>query len=258
VLWEIKSIWQKLISEKIRLSVALGAQHSEVQKAFGADTYAAYLTTAKSDTRYANIKGNINDCIIQLSYLNGIQAPVAGASIWKWIYNTFDALIEYNIHGIKNLSLTPGIMYRRAVYDDSKYVNTTENEGFWSGRALSETKAVSVRADYKLFDQRLRLVGGGRADKFNYPAKTYFSYQLAATYKINDRNLVRVVHSKANRTPLIIDLFSNLDLTGALNANQTFLLEIRGNKNIRLLTSNLLGAGYRVKPTDNLELDLEC
>jgi iron complex outermembrane recepter protein len=241
----------------IRLSAAFGAQHSLVQKGFGTDSYAAYLTTAKSDTRYGSIKGDIKAWTVQLSYLNGTQLPLVGASIWRWDYNTLDAIVEYKITPIKNLSLTPGLVYRRAVYDDSKYVNTEIKEGLWSGKAESETKSVSLRADYKLFDQRLRLVGGGRLDKFNYPDKSYFSYQLAATYKINDRNLVRLVHSKANRTPLIIDLFSNLDITGRLNATQTFLLEVRGNKNIKLLSSNLFEAGYRIQPTDNLQFELE-
>jgi iron complex outermembrane recepter protein len=244
-------------TEKIQFSAAFGTQHSEVQKAFGTDTYSAYLTTAKSDTRYANIKGNINDCIVQLSYRNGIQSPVVGATIWKWKFNTFDAVIEYKITKIKNLTLTPGLIYRRAVYDDSKYVNTTIKEGFWSGQAESLTKAASLRADYKLFKQRLRVVAGGRADIFNYPDKTYYSYQLAATYKINERNLIRAVHSKAYRAPLLIDLFSNLDLTGRLNATQTYLLEIRGNKNIKLLSSTLFEVGYRLQPTANLKFDLE-
>lgn len=242
---------------KIRLSAAFGAQHAQVQKAFGTDSYGAYLTTAKSDTKYGNIKGDIKDWTVQLSYLNGTQSPLLGASIWRWDFNTLDAIVEYKISRIKNLSLTPGLIYRRAVYDDSKYVNTTVKEGLWSGKAESITKAFSLRADYKLFDQRLRLVGGGRIDKFNYPGKAYFSYQLAATYKIDDRNLVRIVHSKAYRTPLIIDLFSNLDITGRLNASQSFLLEIRGNKNIKLLSSSLFEAGYRIQPTDNLQFDVE-
>lgn len=244
-------------SKKIQLSAAFGAQHSEVQKAFGVDTYSAYLTTAKSDNRYANIKGNINDCMVQLSYINGTQAPVVGSTIWKWDFNTLDAVIEYKISKIKNLTLTPGLIYRRALYNDSKYVNTSIKQGFWSGRAESLTKAASLRADYKLLDQKLRLVAGGRADKFNYPDKTYFSYQLAATYKINDRHLIRVVHSKANRAPLIIDLFSNHDLTGVLPTNQTYLLEIRGNKNIKLLSSSLFEAGYRLQLTENIKFDLE-
>jgi iron complex outermembrane receptor protein len=242
---------------RIKLSAALGAQHSEVQKEFATDSYSAYLATALSDTKYWNVKGDINDWTVQVSYLYGTQSPVKGATVWKWNYNTLDAVVEYKFSGIKNLSLTPGLTYRRAVYDDSKYVNIAIKEGFWSGKAQSVTKAASLRADYKLFDQKLRLVGGARADKFNYPDKTYFSYQMAATYKINDRNLVRVVHSKAYRTPLIIDLFSNLDLTGPLNATQTYLLELRGNKNITLLSSSLFEAGYRTQPTDNLEFDLE-
>jgi iron complex outermembrane receptor protein len=241
----------------VRLSAAVGVQHAQVQKEFATDNYSAYISTASSDTRYGSIKGDIENCTIQLSYMNGKQLPLEGFSIWRWNYNTLDAVVEYKISSIKNLSLTPGVMYRRAVYDDSKYVNTAIKEGLWSGRAESITKAFSLRADYKLFDQRLRLVGGARADKFNYPGKTYFSYQLATTYRINDRNLIRLVHSKANRTPLIIDLFSNLNITGALDANSTYLLEVRGNKDIKLLTSTLFEAGYRMQPADNLEFDLE-
>lgn len=244
-------------ANNIQLSAWFGAQHAETQKVFATDSYSAYLTTAESDTRHAAIKSNIKDWTIQLSYLNGTQSPIVGGSIWKWDFNTQDALVEYKFSEIKNLTITPGLMYRRAVYNDSKYVNTDIKEGLWSGKAESITKAASLRTEYKLFNQQLRLIAGGRVDKFNYPEKTYFSYQLAATYKINEKNLVRVVHSTANRTPLLIDLFSNLDITGRLNASQTFLLEIRGNKDIRLLSSSLFEAGYRMQPIDNLTCDLE-
>jgi iron complex outermembrane recepter protein len=243
-------------AQNIRFSAAFGIQHAEVQKEFATDSYSAYISTAKADTRYASIKGDINNWLVQLSYFNGTQLPLLGLDNWRWNYNTLDALVEYKVSPIKNLDLTPGIIYRRAVYDDSKYVNTTIKEGLWSGRAESITNAFSLRADYKLLDQRLRLVGGGRADKFNYPDKFYYSYQLAATYKIDDRNMVRLVHSKAYRTPLIIDLFSNLDVTGPLGG-RTYLLQIRGNKNIKLLTSSLFEAGYRMQLADNLEFDLE-
>ena len=244
-------------ADNIQIATWFGTQHAEVQKSFATDSWSAYLATAKSDTRYAAIKGNIKDWTIQLSYLNGTQSPIDGGTIWKWDFNTQDALIEYKISAIKNLTITPGLMYRRALYDDSKYVNTEIKEGLWSGKAESITKAASLRTEYKLFNQRLRLVAGGRADRFNYPEKTYYSYQLAATYKINEKNLVRMVHSKANRTPLLIDLFSNLDITGRLNASQTYLLEIRGNKNIELLSSRMFEIGYRLQPTDNVTCDLE-
>jgi iron complex outermembrane recepter protein len=243
-------------SGRIRLSAAFGIQHAQVQREFATDSYSAYLTTGKTDSRYASIKGDINDFSVQLSYLNGTQYPLLGLSIWRWNYNTLDALVEYKISPIKNLSFTPGLIYRRAIYDDSKYVNTTIKEGLWSGRAESVTNAFSLRTDFKMFDERFRVVGGVRADKFNYPDRFYYSYQLAATYKLDDRNLIRLVHSKAYRTPLIIDLFSNLDVTGPLN-NRTYLLEIRGNKNIKLLTSSLFEAGYRMQPADNLKIDVE-
>jgi len=244
--------------EKVLFTASLGTQNSEVQKEFGADTYAANITTATSETKYADLKGSINDLNLQFSYLSGTQSPVKGANIWTWDFNTLDAVVEYNFTKIKNLSIKPGLNYRRAIYDDSKYVNVALREGFWSGKAESETQAVSLRTDYKLLNDKLRLIGCGRIDKFNLPDKSYFSYQLAATYKLNEKNILRAVQSRSNRAPLIIDLFSNLDLILPFGGpDQIAIVEVRGNQNIKLLTSDMYELGYRSRLRDNLEIDIE-
>ena len=157
--------------------------------------------------------------------------------------------------------IRPGISYRVADYNDSKYVNAATKEGLWSGDATSVTQAISLRIEYKMMDDKLRLIASGRLDKFNYPAKIYFPYQLAATYKINENNQVRISGGSAYRTPLLIDLYSNLDLTGPYpltSPTQTYLIQIRGNKNIRLLNSNMLSAGYRAKIDDKVAVDIEA
>jgi iron complex outermembrane receptor protein len=72
--------------------------------------------------------------------------------------------------------------------------------------------------------------------------------------------MIRISGGKANRTPLLVDIYSDLDLTGPFpltRKDQTFLLQIRGNKNIRLLTSNMLTVGYRSRLRDDLSVDLE-
>jgi iron complex outermembrane receptor protein len=109
-------------------------------------------------------------------------------------------------------------------------------------------------------NDKLRLIASGRLDKFNYPDKLYTPYQLAATYKINDDNLLRISGGTAYRTPLLIDLFTNLDLTGPFpvtSPTQTYLFELEGNKNIRLLSTSMVSLGYRHKMDSKLELDIE-
>ncbi len=245
-------------SEKVHFSFAVGGQNSEVQNEFGSGL--AYINTATSATNYASLRAGIYGLNIQLSYLTGTEAPVLGQKIWKWDLHTMDAVIEYEYKKIKNLSIVPGISYRNADYNDTKYVNTAIREGLWNGNAISTTKAVSLRLDYKTTNKRLRLVGAGRLDNFNFPAKVYASYLFAATYKLNENNLIRISEGRANRTPLLIDVYSNLDLTGPLplrNPSQTYLFRYRGNKNIRLLTSDMETIGYRSKINDNLAIDLD-
>lgn len=260
-----RSLWQYAANafltykpiDKTTFSLDLGLQQSEAQKEFGSGLMP--ITTATSNTKYADFKASIYDLNLQISHQYGSQSPVLGQKIWQWDLNTTEAVAEYNYKQVKNLVIIPGIMYRTATYDDSKYVNTSIHEGLWSGQATTETKAAYLRFDYRMLDKKLRLIAAGRIDKFNYPDKAYFSYQLAATYKIDQNNLVRIVQARANRTPLLIDLFSNLDITGPLPTlpGHQFLLQIRGDKNIRLLTSDLTGMGYRSKINENLAIDLE-
>ncbi len=244
--------------EKVHFELSIGGQHSEVQKEFG--TGLASITTSESDTRYAGLKADIHDFTIQASDNGGTEAPVLGQKIWHWNLNTTDATIEYNLHKIKNLSIRPGISYRIADYNDSRYVNTNIKEGLWNGDARSVTTSASLRLEYLMMHDKLRLIASGRLDKFNYPDKLYTPYQLAATYKINDNNLLRISGGTAYRTPLLIDLFTNLDLTGPFpvtSPTQTYLFQLRGNKDIRLLSTSMVSIGYRHKTDNKMELDIE-
>jgi iron complex outermembrane recepter protein len=241
--------------EKINLSLTLGAQSSEVQKEFGIDPYgfSADITTAKSDTKYADFRATFNKFTFQVSDLNGTQSPIEGIKQWKWDFNTFDGIAEFKYDKIKNVTITPGFNYREALYDDSKYVDISKKEGLFSGKVRSATTAGTLRTDFKLLKDKLRLIAAGRVDAFNHPSKTYFSYQFAATYLLNEHHLIRAVQSRANRAPLIIDLFSNFDLV-----SPGVLVQLRGNENIRLLTSDMTEIGYRGKIKGIFLIDIEA
>jgi iron complex outermembrane receptor protein len=244
-------------NKDVSLSLSLGAQDSRVQKEFG--TGFTPITTSTSETKYAYLRGRVRDFTFQASHLRGTESPSLGQRIWKWDLNTTDINVEYNITKIKNLTLRPGVIYRLAIYDDNQYVDVSKKEGLWNGQARTETKAASLYADYRMAKDKLRLVGAARFDDFNYPSKNYLSYQVATTYKLNENNLLRLYYGRSYRTPLLIDLFSNLDITGPFNLKnppQTFVYQIRGNKDIRLLRSDMITAGYRSKLRDDLQLNL--
>lgn len=246
-------------ADKVHFALAIGGQNSEVQ-----DEFAANLTpinTAASNTQYADLRSEVYGFDIDASHLLGTQSPSVGQKIWKWDLNTTDVSVEYDYRGIKNLDIRPGIYYRQADYNDSKYINASINEGLWSGDARTITRAAALRFDYHAMDDKLRLIAAGRLDNFNFPVKSYFSYQVAATYKLNDDNIIRACEALSYRSPLLIDVYTDINLTGPLpltSPSQTYLLELRGNKNIALLSTDMQTIGWRSKLTENLAIDIDA
>jgi iron complex outermembrane receptor protein len=237
------------INKRASISLEGGGQNSEVQDIFSNE----YLCTALSTSYYANLKARAYGVDVQASYITGTQQPADGNINQKWNFNTTDLLLDYHMTEVKGLDITPGISYRRAVYDDLDYANVALGEGLFNGKETSYTLAAFLRGDYKLFHDKLRLVAAGRMDKFNAPSKLYFSWQFAATYKISKNHLLRIVESRANRAPLFLENYYNLTLPLGGGYNILGL----GNKNLNLLTTDMLEFGYRGKLKENLEVDIE-
>jgi iron complex outermembrane receptor protein len=237
------------INKKASIALEGGGQNSLVQDIFSNE----YLTTALSTSYYANLRALIYGFDLQASYITGTQQPADGNNNQKWDFNTTDISLAYHITKVKGLIITPGISYRRAVYNDLPYADTAIGLGLFNAKVESYTLAAFLRADYKLLNDKLRLVAAARMDKFSAPARLYFSWQFAATYKISPKHLLRIVESRANRAPLFLENFYNIALPLAPGLNILGL----GNKNLNLLTTDMLEFGYRGKLRDNLELDLE-
>jgi iron complex outermembrane receptor protein len=246
-------------TEKVKLDFTTGLQNSQVQSSY-AENLTTPLSTVASNTHYVDVKVGAYGLSGQASYVDGTQNPVVGGTGAKYDFNTLDANIEYGFV-IKKLTVKPALTYRKAVYDDSNYWNTETKEGVISGREEVITYAASVRADYSLFNEKLRIIGSLRADKFNYPQDYYVSYQLVANYKLNEKNLFRVVQARANRSPFIYDTYLDKTFKGAVQVgpNQYVPTEtyVFGNKELKLVTSDMTEMGYKVKVANNLQLDVE-
>jgi iron complex outermembrane receptor protein len=230
-------------------------QHSLAQRVAIENAFTP-LSFTRSDTRYADLRGNINRFSAQLSYNSGTQYAEFSPGN-KYDFSTFNGNIEYNFER-RRFSIKPGLSYQYALYDDRKYSDIVHKTGIFNSRGTITTASASLRSEYKLFNNRLRLVGGVALSKFNYPDTVYGSYQLAATWKFNKKNLVRAVFSGAPRSSYIFDTYVDQTFqTIPAGTNKHIEWAIRGNKNLRLLTANMIEAGFRSEITRNISVDAE-
>jgi iron complex outermembrane receptor protein len=242
--------------EKMQFNLAAGLQDAEVQNIMF-DNSGANIGTSSTNSKYIDLQASTYGFTAQLSYTDAAQAPVVGMIGSKYDYNVVDGTAEYEFM-IKSLSIKPGVTYRRAVYDDSKYWDIANDEGFVDGAKTMETFGGGVRLDYKAFGEKLRLTGGARMDKFTHPDGWFLSYQFAANYKLNEKNLVRFVYSKAYRSPFIFDTYVNYASTIPVGPGMFAQFNSVGSKDLELLNSTMMELGYRSKLRSNLSLDVEA
>lgn len=225
-------------SERTKMSLTAGSQHSMVQTV-STDNGNTPLTTVVSDTKYADLKLNVHGFAAQASYNAGTQARNLTPGN-KYDFQTLDANLEYNYTKGK-FSLKPGLIFRSAIYDDTKYSHIINKTGIFNARGKVTTQSASVKAEYKMINEKLRLVAGMAASKFNYPDSTYLSYQFAATYKAGKNQLLRAVFSHAPRSSTIYDTYIDQTLANFQTGVKSFYkIDIENNKNLKLLVADML------------------
>ncbi|MEO5995984.1 MAG: TonB-dependent receptor [Chitinophagaceae bacterium] len=195
-------------SEKTRFNLKTGAQHSVVQTV-STENGVTPFTTVLSDSKYVDLRAAIKGITAQVSYNQGTQKTNSGAQN-KYYFCTFDANAEYN-YIRDNFSLKPGLSYRSAIYDDTKYSGISLKNGYFNSRGIITTLSASLRGEYNSFKDKLRLVAGFSANKFNYPDSTYISYQLAATTPDAPRDAIQP-------NPALNNIYSGLGITVAVKS----------------------------------------
>jgi iron complex outermembrane receptor protein len=242
-------------ANKIKFDLSAGAQHSIVQKV-STENGTMPLSTVGSDSKYVDFRAGMKGLSAQLSYNHGTQAPDFNPGN-MYDFSTFDANVEYN-YNAGNLSIKPGLSYRNAVYDDTRHADIASKTGIFNGKARITTQSALLRGEYKMFNNKLRLVAGLTASTFNYPDTTYCSYELAATYKLNKKHLFRIVYSRSPRSSTIYDTHLNQQANYFPIGYHKFIsIQLEGNKNLRLLTANMLEIGYRGNITPGMHIDVE-
>ncbi len=240
-------------SKKVDFSLSAGVQNSTAQTVFMEGSRTP-ITSRESESYYFNTLSNIYGLNFQLSGNFGTQDIYVGSgNTSKYDYNTIDAILEYD-WSLGDLTLRPGVSYQRVAYDDSNYLPSDgRNNGYINGEAILSNFAYYVRGDYKASD-KLRLIAALRMDHYNKPDDHYFTYQLIGTYKPNENNLLRASYSKANRGPVIVDFYTNLEEGRPENGQ---FVQYLGNDHMNLATSSVFELGYRGQLSQKLQVDLE-
>ncbi len=240
------------VNDDIHFDLKGGYQNSEVLSSTMGDNPTA-LAGRVSKTSYADFNASVKDLHAQISLLDGWQDIVRADSGFKVDVLNLNSNVEYDWH-LGDLSLRPGVSYQLARYNDTPYLDG-KPKGFLNQEREFSTTALSLRADYKLF-KALRLIAAVRGEKYSTHDNMYLSYQAIASYNLNDKHHFRIVSSRANRSPFLVDTYANYLWNREGRPDPGYIL-FSGQKNLKLLTMDMLELGYRVKPTKKIQADLE-
>jgi len=251
--------------------------------------FIAPLATREAKKGYANLNASIKDLSVNIGYNAGIQDYVKGLPGFKIWEQSFNANAEYSIK-LGDLAIKPGVFYEWIKCEDYLPVYNTEGKanrealikagtsasdaydwhyekagtepaettdrlyGFFNSETHLYSIAPSIRLDYKIGDWRL--IGAFRSDKTRIPDKWNPSWQFAANYNINERNFIRFVYGRANRSACLINTSADFmwDKTYMMPAK----IFMSGNLDADLVHIDNFELGYRWRPTDKILLDAEA
>lgn len=238
--------------DQVALSLAAGWQQAEAQRMYYNFNIAA-LNTSTIDRSYVQLDGTIHNIGARISHTIGSDDMYKGFAIINPRYDVAntDVALNYQWKISDQLNLRPELSYQRAVLDDRDYVSDSA-PGFVNGKVSNQTVAASLKAEYYPVEA-LRLIGAVRVDKFETPDRAYASYQLAATYKLNDKYLLRAVQSRSTSGAFISNYL--LDIP-TFFTNPTAAVQYSGNADMNVASNTMTELGLRAQVTQGLQLDL--
>lgn len=250
------------VSEDINFGFQTGYQNAEAQKPFRRNNYTS-LSFQTFESTYANVTMEVKNLRGRFSYINGEDnlnsvptfLPNGRELILAYQYENIDTYLEYDFHVSDALSIRPGVSYQRSTYGDEDFTNETSVGGL-NGEETIRTFSGSLRADYSI-SEKWRVIGAGRVDRFTSPEEAFFSYQLATTYDINDKNLIRAVYAKSNSGSFVAQNFLNISETYPVAPGVEGIFQFTGNENLELFEVQMVELGYRSKLKENLEMNVE-
>lgn len=247
------------------------------------------LAVREAKKAYFNLNSQIKGLSLNVGYNFGMQDYVKGLAGFKVWEQSFNANAEYTFK-LGNLAVKPGVFYEWMKFEDYLPVYNNEGQsnrselisngvaakevyswhyedpgtkpantrdrlfGFFNTETHLYSVAPSLRLDYRVGD--LRLIGAFRSDKTRIPDKWNSSWQFAANYSINERNFIRFVYGRANRSCCLVNTSADYQW------NKTYMVPAKilmcGNLDADLVHIDNFELGYRWRPVDKVLIDAEA
>ncbi len=245
-------------TKKINISYIGSYQSSSVQTAYM--DIGSILSTRESSSYSNSLNFNAGKLNGHVSVINGHLNAIQGSPGYEYDYTEINGKLSYNLK-YKNLNILPGINTNYAKYSDEDYVNIETNEGLLNGSAELGTVQGSLRLDYTAFN-KLRIVGAWLQGYFYEPERAYYSYQFASSYKLNDNTLIRLVASKSNSSPFVLNTYMNKTTTemnmGNMDSTEPSMITTQkvGNEDLAPKEMNMIEFGLRKRIMNNIQADL--
>ena len=245
-------------SDNIELTYKGSYQASTIQTAYM--DVGSVISTRKSSSFSNSLNLNIGNFDGHFSLLSGNLNAIKGMPGYEYDYKEAIGKMGYNFK-YKNLVVRPGVTANYAYYSDEDYVDVEANTGLLNGSAELGTIQGSLRLDYTAFE-RLRIVGAWLQGYFYKPERSYNSYQFASSYKASDKTLIRMVVSKSNSSPFVLNTYMDKSIQMFMPANETndestsLSLNMVGNENLKPQEMNMLELGVRHNFMKNLHADV--
>lgn len=253
-------------SPGVRFDVSGGYQYAlYATTPIGADEEA--LRYRKSSTAYVNLNAAMGPWRLIANYHGGPQDVAVGSPAFNQARTrTVNAQLDYDLHAGR-FGIRPGVSWQYVRYDDSRPAyfdygdGPEEMSGYWGYYSRGENSASlsdiapSLRLDYR--QGALRLIVAARADKTSVPDKWNHSWQLSASYSVNDDNFVRVGYGRAFRSSSLVNTSSNFSWRRP-EGTMPRQISFAGNARTPLMHVDNVDVGYRLKPHASLLVDAEA
>ncbi len=238
-------------SEQSSWSLSVGAQGAEAQRLFyNFETTA--LNTSTINRGYAQLSGRVNKLGIRASHTEGSENLYVGFGVLRPEYDVrnTDVVVDYQLDVSDKLSLRPELSFQQAVIDDRDYA-VDGNIGFVNSRVSNYTASGSLKADYHP-TENWRWVAALRVDKFRVPDRAYVSYQLATTYKIAERYLLRMAQSRSTSGAFFSSYFIDVPV---VPISPTQGVVSVANPTLDVVSNSMTEVGVRAQVTNTLQFD---
>ncbi|WP_372774396.1 TonB-dependent receptor plug domain-containing protein [Mangrovibacterium sp.] len=253
-------------NEQSNLNLAFGVQKSQCQKP-GFLNFATPISQNNSTSYYFDSKLRVRNIFGHFNFSAGKDLNSQRANSYKYL-NT-DANFEYLLQWSK-FSLRPGVSFKHCEYNspityDEPFDFALLNYQFKDEPRIMNSVATSILADWKPFP-KLRIIGGGRIDKFNINSNYFTNYEIGATYRLNKSNLIRGVLSHASRSPFIFDTYLNATMnmnyqyqveTNEATVNMPVEQKFLARKDQKYPTINSVELSWRNNISDKVSFDVE-